>query len=59
MGGVGERGNGEMEMEIWMGWDGMGDEKEERYIPPDFFAPNLFPGPSFALLTAPCAACEA
>jgi hypothetical protein len=27
--------------------------------PPDFFAPNLFPGPSFALFTAPCCACDA
>ncbi len=24
-------------------------------IPPDFLAPSLFPGPSFALFTAPCA----
>ena len=28
-------------------------------IPPDFFAPSRFPGPSFALLTAPCWACDA
>ena len=28
-------------------------------IPPDFLAPRRFPGPSFALLTAPCWACDA
>lgn len=27
--------------------------------PPVFFAPSLFPGPSFALFTAPWALCEA
>lgn len=30
-----------------------------KYIPPDFLAPSRLPGPSFALFTAPCAACEA
>lgn len=28
-------------------------------VPPDFLAPSLFPGPSFALFTAPCALWEA
>lgn len=28
-------------------------------LPPDLFAPKRFPGPSLALLTAPCWACEA
>ena len=28
-------------------------------LPPDFLAPNLFPGPSLALLTDPCALCDA
>lgn len=35
------------------------EQWEESYPPPDFFAPNLFPGPSFALFTAPCCACDA
>src|SRR3954462_1547957 len=34
-------------------------QKEDGHLPPVFLAPNLFPGPSFALLTAPCAACDA
>jgi hypothetical protein len=32
---------------------------EDIGVPPDFLAPSLFPGPSFALFTAPCALWEA
>jgi len=51
--------------EVW-GWKekgrGLRQEKRNRKrgkIPPDFLAPNRFLGPSLALFTAPCCACEA
>lgn len=33
--------------------------KNGNHEPPDFLAPSLFPGPSFALFAAPWALCEA
>jgi hypothetical protein len=36
-----------------------GEGGREGDVPPDFLAPSRFPGPSLALLTAPCCACDA